>query len=65
MDRSGAPGKKWILWLGLLLAGAALGITALLLLGGSGLSARYDVAEDVTALYDPSAGAATTMEDDG
>ena len=65
MERSGARGKKWILWLALLLTLAALVIAMLLVLGGAGLSARYDVAEQVTAGYDPSSGAVLTMESDG
>ena len=65
MDRPGPRRKNWILWLGLTLSLAALVITALLLLGGDGLTARYDVAEEITAGYDPSAGPALTLEDDG
>lgn len=65
MDRTGARRKKWILWLGLPAALAVLAAAVLLLAGGAGLSARYDVPAEVTAGYDPSAGAETSLENDG
>ena len=65
MTERASKRKKWILWLGLILALVLLGVTVLLLLGRSGLSARYDAADQVTAGYDPSAGAALTLADDG
>ncbi len=65
MERSPAKRKNWILVLILLLAGIVLVAAVLTLAGGAGLSARYDVAEEVITGYDPSAGAALTMECDG
>ena len=65
MERTPGLRKKWILWLGAAVLVLALAVTVLLLLGGAGLSARYDAPEKVTAGYDPSAGAALTMEGDG
>ena len=65
MERTAAGQKKWIWWLCAVPVLAVLGITVLLLVGGSGLSARYDDISEVLAGYDPSAGAALTLESDG
>ena len=65
MERSPANRKKWILRLIPVLAAAALIAAALLLIGGAGLSDRYDKETEILSGYDPSAGAALTMESDG
>ena len=65
MERSPANRKKWILHLILALAAMMLIAAVLLLLGGAGLSDRYDVEAEILSGYDPSAGAALTMEPDG
>ena len=65
MERSPAKRKKWILRLILALAAMMLIAAVLLLLGGAGLSDRYDVEAEILSGYDPSAGSALTMEPDG
>ena len=65
MARSPWKGKKWILVLGIALGVLLAAGALLLILGGRGLSARYDDAAALLAEYDSSQSPALTQQPDG
>ena len=65
MVRSPWKGKKWILVLGIALGVLLAAGAMLLILGGRGLSARYDDAAALLAEYDSSQSPALTQQPDG
>ena len=66
MEKAPASGKKWILWIALIIAAAVFITVALLVLaGGKGLSARFDDPGQILSAYDPETFPALTLEPDG
>ncbi len=58
-------GKKWIWWVLVPVLALALLISAVLILGSGGVSARYDDAEKILFAYDPAAYDGVELQPDG
>ena len=65
MPHSPSKGKKWIIAVLIVVCAIVLAGAALLILGGRGLSARYDDAAALLSEYDGSQTPARSVRDDG